>query len=278
MTPQDLDKVKLIQIEIMDHIHNLCVKNGLTYYIIGGTLLGSVRHKGFIPWDVDIDIAMPRADYIQLKKLCVEQNLLDDNYCYCDYLTMKNYPRPHAIIYDKKTKIFLKHDAYNQYTEQTGVYIDIFPLDNAPDDENLRIKQAKRLTNLRFFKAYRMPYSYSYKKHIIWAHRCVSVALSFIASVSAVNRWQQKEMCRYNGKQTHCICSMASQYAYKKQCMPREIYGTPVLLPFEGREYYAPERYTDYLTRLYGNYMELPPIEKRQSNLEIYSKVEYLSE
>ena len=71
---------------------------------------------------------------------------------------------------------------------------------------------------------------------------------------------------------------MASQYAYKKQCMPRDIYGTPVLLPFEGREYYAPERYTEYLTRLYGNYMELPPIEKRQSNMEIYSKVEYLSE
>lgn len=278
MTQQDLDKVKLIQMEIMDCIHRICVNNGLTYYMIGGTLLGAVRHKGFIPWDVDIDIAMPRADYDQLRKLCVEQTLLDDKYYYCDYLTRKNYPRPHAIICDKNTRIFMKHDALNHYTEQTGVYIDIFPLDNAPDDEKLREKQTKRLMNLRLFKAYRMPYSYSYKKHIIFAHRCVSVALSLVSSVYAVNKRQQKEMCRYNGEQTKCLCSMASQYAYKKQCMPREIYGTPVLLPFERKEYYAPEGYVEYLTRLYGNYMELPPVEKRQSNLEIYSKVEYISE
>ena len=278
MTQQDLDKVKLTQIKIMDCIHNFCVNNGLTYYIIGGTLLGAVRHNGYIPWDVDIDIAMPRESYEILRRLCVEEHLLDNSYYYCDYFAMKDYPRPHAIICDKNTRIYLKHDADNKYTDQTGIYIDIFPLDNAPDDEKLRDKQAKRLINLRKFKAYRLPYSYSRKKHIIFAHRCVSAALSLIASVSTINKWQQNEMCRYNDKQTKCLCSMASQYAYKKQCMPREIYGTPVLLQFEGREYYAPEKYEEYLTRLYGNYMELPPVEKRQSNLEIYSKVEYLSE
>lgn len=278
MTPQDLDKVKLIQLEIMDSIHNLCLKNGLTYYIIGGTLLGAVRHNGYIPWDVDIDIAMSRENYEMLRKLCVEEHLIDNRYYYCDYLTMKDYPRPHAIICDKNTRIYLKHDDDNQCTSQTGIYLDIFPLDNAPDDEKLRDKQAKCLMNLKKFKAYRIPYSYSKKKHIIFAHRCVARVLSIIASIATINKWQQEEMCKYDGEQTKCLCSMASQYSYKKQCMPREIYGTPVLLKFEGREYYAPEKYKEYLTRLYGNYMELPPVEKRQSNLEIYSKVEYLSE
>lgn len=278
MTPQDLDKVKMIQLEIMDCIHRLCVNNGLNYYIIGGTLLGAVRHKGFIPWDVDIDIAMPRADYDQLRKLCVEQELLNDRYYYCDYLTKKNYPRPHAIICAKNTKIYLKHDALNKYTEQTGVYIDVFPLDNAPDDEKLRERQMKRLTNLRLFKAYRMPYSYSYKKYKILAHRCVAAALSIVSSIDAINKRQHKEMLRYNGMHTECLCSMASKYSYEKQCMPREIFGTPVALPFEGREYFAPEKHTEYLARIFGNYMELPPLEKRQANFDIYAKVEYFSE
>lgn len=276
MTQFELDIVKQTQLQIVDAIHQLCVQNGISYYIIGGTLLGAVRHNGYIPWDIDIDIAMPREDYERFKTISLDK--LKGVYQFLDYTMMKNYWRPHAIVFDPKTRIYIKHDADNKYTGQTGIYIDIFPLDNAPDDEKLREKQAKRLMNLRKFKAYRLPYSYSRKKHIIFAHRCVSAALSLIASVSTINKWQQDEMCRYNGKQTKCLCSMASQYAYKKQCMPREIYGTPVLLPFEGREYYAPEKYEEYLTRLYGNYMELPPVEKRQSNLEIYSKVEYLSE
>ena len=66
---------------------------------------------------------------------------------------------------------------------------------------------------------------------------------------------------------------MASQYAYAKQCMPREIYGTPTLLEFEGRKYYAPQQYRQYLTRLYGDYMQLPPPEKRQANLEFFTSV-----
>lgn len=276
MTQQDLERIQNIQLRIADMIHKLCIENKITYYIIGGTLLGAVRHKGFIPWDVDIDIAMPREDYDRFKRLCMET--LEESYRYYDYTMTKHYWRPHAIVFDSGTKIHLKHDTNNKNVDVTGVYIDIFPLDNAPDDEKLREKQAKRLLNLKKFKSYRLPYSYSSNKFKILAHRYVSALLSVISSVTAINLRQQEEMCRYNGEKTECLCSMASQYAYKKQCMPREIYGTPVLLPFEGRQYYAPEKYTEYLTRIYGDYMKLPPVEKRLSNLEIYSKVEYLSE
>ncbi len=276
MTQHDLDRIKNTQLQIMDSIHRFCTENDIVYYIIGGTLLGAVRHKGFIPWDIDIDIAMQRQDYEKFK--CLWMSRMNEQYRYYDHTMTKNYWRPHAIVFDTNTRIHIKNDSNNKNVDKTGVYIDIFPLDNAPDNEKLRDKQTKKLIKIRKFKAYRIPYSYSKKKIKIFAHRCVSLILSMIASVPFINRLQQQEMSRYNGSHTECLCSMASQYSYKKQCMPRDIYGKPVLLMFEGREYYAPEKYVEYLTRIYGNYMELPPIEKRQANLEIYSKIEYLSE
>ena len=81
---------------------------------------------------------------------------------------------------------------------------------------------------------------------------------------------------RERTEETKCICSMASHYSYAKQCMPREIYGTPVLLEFEGRQYYAPAQHNEYLQRLFGDYMQLPPEEQRQANLEIFTSIEYI--
>lgn len=273
MTQQELDRVKLVQLEIMDEIHRLCTANDITYYLICGTALGAVRHRGFIPWDVDIDIAMPREDYARFREVCMED--LHEDYHYCDYLNTKNFPRPHALVCHKKSRIHMKYDHLNPIAEDHGIYVDVFPLDNAPDDEILRAEQAKRLKQVFKFKQYRLPYSYSRKVWKRYAHYAVSGLLSW-ANLQKLNHYQQELMQKYRHQQTRCICSMASQYAYSKQCMPREIYGTPTLMAFEGRQYFGPEKYQEYLTTLYGDYMQLPPVEKRRSNLEIYSGVEFL--
>ena len=158
-----------------------------------------------------------------------------------------------------------------------GIYLDVFPLDAAPDDIRLRNKQAKRLINIRKFKAYRIPYSYACKKWKRVAHYILSGLLSVIP-IRTINQIQQNQMKKYQGKKTECICSMASRYPYAKQCMNRQIYGKPTLLAFEGREYYAPEKYHEYLTQLYGDYMQLPPLEKRQANLEFFTSVDFPKE
>lgn len=273
MTQQQLSQISSIQLQIMDQIHELCVKHSITYYMIAGTLLGAVRHKGFIPWDLDIDIAMPRPEYERFKAVCREE--LTAPYAYVDLESSRRYPRPHALVVRSDTRVKLKYDHLNPKTMDLGVYLDIFPLDNAPDEEALREKQAKALLRLRKFKSWRLPYSYSYAKWKRWAHYAVSTLLSWV-SIRKINIYQQKLMCQYNGQATQCLCSMASQYAYKKQCMSRQIYGTPVLLEFEGRQYYAPEQYKTYLTQLYGDYMQLPPVEERQANLEFYTSLEFL--
>lgn len=272
MTLEELKKISNIQLDIMDNIHSICEREKITYYMIGGTLLGAVRHGGFIPWDLDIDIGMPRKDYERFKSVCADQLL--PPYAYLDHTNCRIFFRPHALISRMDTKISIKHDHLNPKLIDLGIYIDIFPLDNAPDDPLLRKKQAKRLLKIRKLKDLRIPYSYSYKAWKRYAHYAVSALLCWIP-VRTINQYQQTQMKKYNHQETKCLCSMGSQYAYAKQCMDREIYGQPVLLDFEGRKYFAPAKYIEYLTQLYGDYMQLPPLEKRNANLEIFASVEF---
>jgi len=272
MTTEDLRKIGLVQMEIMDEIHRICEKYHVTYYMIGGTLLGAVRHGGYIPWDLDIDIAMEREEYDRFKTICLSE--LDNKYAYVDYCSDPRHDRPHALISKIGTRLEFKYDAVNRRKGKREIYLDVFPLDNAPNDQELRQKQAKHLKFLQRLKVYRMPYSYSYKWWRRYAHYVASVLLSWIP-IRTINRIQQDQMKKYDSVATTHICSMASQYAYSKQCMPREIYGEPVLLPFEGRMYYAPAKYEEYLTRIYGDYMKLPPLEKRKANLEVFTSVEF---
>lgn len=273
MTQEEWKKIGQVQLEIMDEVHRICEKENITYYIIAGTLLGAVRHKGFIPWDLDIDIGMPREEYEKFKVAC--QKHLGKNYSYLDHTNCKFFFRPHALISRNDTKLRVKYDHVNPHLLDLGVYLDVFPLDNAPNDLVQRKKQMLRLRFIRKFKEYRIPYSYSYKRWKRYAHYLVSGLLSWI-SVRAVNQWQQNEMTRYQNQKTSCLCSMGSQYAYEKQCIDKRIYGIPVLLEFEGRKYYAPERYDEYLTQLYGDYMKLPPVEKREANFLRYTSVDFL--
>lgn len=272
MTQEELQKISRVQLEIMDEVHRVCVENNIRYYMIGGTLLGAVRHQGFIPWDLDIDIAMPRADYTRFKAVC--QTELGEKYRYLDYESHKRFVRPHALVERTDTRIHIKYDHVNPKLFDLGIYLDIFPLDNAPDDEKSREKHANELRKIRRRKDLRIPYCYSYNRWKRLVHYTVS-ALLFWAPIPWLNRRQQAVMQAYSQQDTQCICSMASQYAYSKQCVSKTVYGTPVLLPFEGRQYYAPEQYDLLLKRLYGDYMQLPPEEKRQANLSVFTSVEF---
>jgi len=266
----DFEKLQKTQLEIMDEVHRVCLENNLNYYIIGGTALGAKRHNGFIPWDLDIDIAMPRYDYEKFAEICKKE--FNERFFYCSYKEYDYHLSPHALVYIKNTCLINKFDKYNSIPKHFEIYLDIFPLDNAPDDIKLREKQAKRLKMIKELKKIKVCYMHN-NKFIVKLIKKILQKLLFFISLKKINERQSLIMQTYNNCDTECLCSMGSHYSYKKQCMPRETYGKPMLIQFGGRKYYGPENIDEYLSRIYGDYMKLPPVEQRQANLKIFEKV-----
>lgn len=270
ITNEEFRKLQLTQLEIMDEVHRICQKNKISYYMIGGTALGAVRHQGFIPWDLDIDIAMKRADYDQFKSVCKTE--LNERFIYRDYTNTHNYDHPHALVCIKNTVLVNKFDKFNPDFENLGIYLDVFPLDNAPEDEVLQRKQTEDLTRIKKIKQYKVAMCYFDNPIKNFVKKFVSKMI-FWTSIDKLNVDMDKCMRRYNQEDTGYLCSMASHYSYKKQFMAQDIYGTPQLMVFEDRRYYCPEKVDDYLKKIYGDYMKLPPESEREANLSVFEKV-----
>lgn len=263
LTDKKFRELQLVQASIMDDIHRVCLKNNLKYYMIGGTALGAIRHKGFIPWDVDIDIAMPREDYE--KFIQIANNELDSRHECHSYLTDKDFTSPHILVVLKNSYIVFPRDITNNSASRPGIYIDILPLDQVPTDKREREKHAKALQRIKKLKIH--------KASTVWANnsRWQIIAKWFIRTAFKVVSWrklnhiQQKIAMRYNNlPDTGEICSTLSHYKYEKLCMPKSVFGNPKLYEFEGRQYYGPEDMEAYLTKIFGNYMQLPPLETQE--------------
>lgn len=280
MNQEQLRQIQKVQLTIMDDIHRVCVEHGLKYYMIGGTALGSIRHKGFIPWDVDIDIAMPREDYE--KFVTVYSNDLKTQFGCHDYRTDKKHFSPHAIVALNGSKVIFPttelnpHPTYGGY----GLYVDILPLDSVPDDASLRNIHKKKLSNIEYLRNLKMCMIYQYNS---WLTRKVKMLVSKLLPVSLywINSRQQEIAQMFNHlseDETHDICSTLSHYKYEKLCMPDIVWGTPTLSEFEGRMYYAQEQVTEYLRLLFGDYMKLPSVEHQRECMNLLIRVEWQDE
>jgi len=258
MKELNLAEIKQIQLNILKEVHDFCIKNNLRYYLGGGTLLGAVRHKGYIPWDDDIDIMMPRPDYLKLIK---EYKHSCNNYRVYSLETHSNYYYPFAKLSDENT--ILKE--YSNSSFEMGINIDIFPLDGLPTDikesnEHLKkIFRFRKIFTLKSIKSSKM--RGWFKELILLVSRSLLSVYSIKYLLNKISTISQK----YDFETSDFIACTVGGYGYKERCR-KEIYAKTVLLEFEKENFCSIAGYKEYLENLFGDYLQLPPAEKRISH------------
>ncbi len=254
-----LQKLKQVELNILKTFIGVCEKLDLKYYVIDGTLLGAVRHKGFIPWDDDIDVGMMRKDYeIFLEK---GQALLPDYYFIQTRNTDPNYPMFFAKIRDSRTTFV--ESAVKNIKMNHGVYIDIFPLDYYPENKikgkwiefKKKILLARKMESYSIDNRSKVSITKSYAKKIL----CFLSKIFYPTINSAFISWNKLYL---NINHSNLITNHGGAY-YQKAVMPFIFFNNVVKLDFENIQVNAPAEYDKYLTKIYGNYMKFPPIENQ---------------
>ena len=275
MKRDQIRKFQLAQLELLSETDRICRELGIGYYLIGGTLLGAIRHQGFIPWDADIDVAMCRKDYEIFRAYCFAHE--NEEFFYEHYLTDPNHWGPHAILRKKGTHIkYQRRDVEKYQPMYDGIYMDIFPLDEAPRSKGVQYIQAKLIRLIYMISEQKV--ARVYENNIsTWKLARKKVVQFILSPITFRMLGKLRDWIMQWGKNKgdgHLV-SMASHYSYKKQYMLEEIYGKPVEIVFEGEKRLAPAQTNTYLSQLFGDYMKLPPEDKRYSELDNIIDVDY---
>ena len=261
-----IKELQKIEFDMLECFIEICEKENLTYFVLGGTTLGSVRHKGFIPWDDDVDVGMPREDYD--KFLNIAHNYLPENYFLQSHLTDRNYPLNFAKIRNSSTTLI--ENQYRNIKMNHGVYIDVFPLDGYPSKrfEQLLANVLNKALTRRTSLCYAGPSFRKPKSLLVALGLCV-----LIPNYQTGVKLKDKFMSRYKYSASELVINYSGLYGLKEM-MPKSYFGKGKIGEFNGREVVLPEKTEEYLTQLYGDYMTPPPIEKRgkHHNFAVFDK------
>lgn len=249
-------------VEILSFFKKYCESRNLRYFCCGGTAIGVVRHQGFIPWDDDIDVYMPRPDY---KKFI--SDFRDSNYEILSYDNTKNYCYPFAKLCDRNTTLIeLEGQPYVE-----GLYIDIFPLDGAGSYKEFKHDKTKYAILQRALIAATTPFKFSrmWKSYKNRYYYDLTVILFYLikpfVSIRLLKRMFYSIENKYNYDDSKNIAVYTGSYGLKEY-IPKEWIGNGVDAKFENLLVKIPKDYDKYLKHFYGDYMKLPPIDKQVSH------------
>jgi len=242
------EQIKKIAFDILLEVTNYCEKNNITYFLACGTLLGAVRHSGFIPWDDDIDIMMPRPDY---------NKFLDSykgKYKLCKPSEGRYY---YAKVFDDKT-IKKESNIDEKKYKDIGVDIDIFPLDGIVNDERIVNKLYKKEEFLEMLLRLSNQPIFHRKNPLKAINRVIP---RLIGSKNLVKMIESNAQT-YKYEDSDYVVRMRRSTNGFTGALPKEVY-EKLYMKFEGHDFCVPKGYDAWLTRFYGDYMVLPPIEKQ---------------
>lgn len=251
-----LRRIQIVQLEMLEEVDRICRKCGIKYNIIAGTLLGAVRHGGYIPWDDDADVAMLRSEYEKFR-IAVRTELDTTKYYFQDNRRTKAYRWGYGKLRRKNTLFLREHQEHMPYKQ--GIFIDIFPLDGVPDNYLLR--------TIKNFECFCI-------RKILWSK------VGQVAAESHIKRWwfeilakiPEQVIWKYyykmvvcaNRKKTKMVRILMFPTPNREWGYYRSWYENSIDIKFEGKVFRGIKDFDGYLCFKFGDYMTLPPIEKRK--------------
>lgn len=256
---QQLKDIQNVAFEILKSFVKCCEENRLKYYLMWGTLIGAVRHEGFIPWDDDIDVAMPRDDY--------ERFIQEFNKIMPDYLGLitpentKHYDVFFSKVYDRRTT-YIQRGTKIYPDRWTGVFIDVFPIDGFPDEKTAQRKYVKKYTFYRRMN-YKMRFTVrgnsSFRGKII---QFFLVPIKWILPYDYFYTKYRRMVDSFAFANSENV-TLPSVLDLKRCILKKTMFGSGFHLLFNGLQAKVPSDYDGVLKVLYGNYMKLPPANER---------------
>ncbi|MDR0285381.1 MAG: LicD family protein [Propionibacteriaceae bacterium] len=257
MDESDLRELQLATLGILKDVRDVCARHGIRFYLAYGTLIGAIRHQGFIPWDDDIDIMMMREDY---ERLFAVRDELGENYIVQDYRTTPEFWSFHAKIRLLWPKPF-RDTQVSHLTDKDGLFIDIFVLDHVPARRSPAVSAMTVLLD--------------YTRLVLSAHQYGQYDPSpLIRTLSVVAKAVPKRLLarimnwgcgHWNDHPTDWVVCWGGVVNHVPQISPASDFGGPVMVDFEDDEMPVPAEYDAWLTQFYGDYMQAPPPGQRGS-------------
>ncbi len=257
-----MTEVQKVILSIYNEVARICDRNNISYYAIGGTCIGAIRHKGFIPWDDDLDIAIPIEHWD--KFLSLMQTELPKQYYLYTSDTIKKYHYTFAKICDRNTT-FIERSQYNIPKSYKGIYIDVMPLSGFPDNEIERNKFIHKLSLLdRYNKRRRFPETFGTLKGFIFSALFMTIGKLFPFNFFS------REYFKVLKSQTFSE-SQYTGYSWYPEWLPRlvfskDVFSDGIFVPFEDTQIRVPSDYHSYLSQQFGDYMTIPPEDKRETH------------
>jgi len=252
-----LREMQLCILDIALEFRRICDKHNLNYFLVGGTLLGAVRHHGFIPWDDDMDVGMLREDYEKFLKICPQE--LGQDFFFQTSETDEAYAFPYAKIRLHNT--LLAEDYAKDSKQHNGVFLDVFPYDHMPEQKLLQKAHYFLFKGLKWAGLGKTDYIFLEEKKKKFSKAMGYLFFPF--GKKRLVRWSEA-VCRvFYGRNCKNAVNLCGAYGYREYTEIENLKNTQ-LLNFEGYQFKVPGNCEHLLTQMYGTtYMELPPVEKR---------------
>lgn len=246
----EMKQVWACQLNLLSELQKVCEKHGLHYWLDSGSLLGGVRHSGYIPWDDDIDVVMFRADYDRLVELAPEE--FKEPIIFQTAYTEKHFVRGHAQIRDTRTSAIIPSEIYKDFNQ--GIFIDIFVLDGVSDDPETERRQRRKAKRLkRKLEILACPMRLQHFRNIAPA---IIYKIRYQGIDGKARLYRIYEDLFRENKASECDYVATSSFRVKSKKRDRHIYDRTVMMDFEYMKQPAPAGYDRLLTLLYGDYMK----------------------